>query len=183
MHTYLLRKRKCCRRRSRSPSFHVLQFEERPRELCECASVCLCFSYSVVFLIRCWAEGESQKAGAKYSRTRVLCCGCLWCGRDVEMTGGKPMPVDASIIAVPAAQIIISTALREFRKACILFKYVSISSCFCAFWIFVVNVRYNAFGVCRWIQKTTNVEELVREAFKLFLNAGYGCLCYVNYFS
>lgn len=41
------------------------------------------------------------------------------------MTGGKPLPVDASIIAVPAAQIIISTALREFRKACILFKYVA----------------------------------------------------------
>lgn len=44
-------------------------------------------------------------------------------GRDAEMTGGKPMPVDASIIAVPAAQIIISTAIREFRKACIFFKY------------------------------------------------------------
>lgn len=33
-----------------------------------------------------------------------------------------PLPVDASILAVPAAQIILSTAIREIRKALILFK-------------------------------------------------------------
>lgn len=32
--------------------------------------------------------------------------------------------VDASIIAVPAAQIIISTAIHELRKALVLFTYV-----------------------------------------------------------
>lgn len=33
-----------------------------------------------------------------------------------------PLPVDASIIAVPACQIILSTAFKEIRKALILFK-------------------------------------------------------------
>ncbi|XP_022903553.1 tyrosine-protein phosphatase non-receptor type 11-like isoform X3 [Onthophagus taurus] len=33
------------------------------------------------------------------------------------------LPVDASILAIPAAQIIISTALQELRKALILFKW------------------------------------------------------------
>ncbi|XP_017773846.1 PREDICTED: tyrosine-protein phosphatase corkscrew isoform X2 [Nicrophorus vespilloides] len=35
----------------------------------------------------------------------------------------NPLPVDASILAVPAAQIIISTAFQELRKALILFKW------------------------------------------------------------
>lgn len=47
---------------------------------------------------------------------------------------GREVPhIDASIIAVPAAQIIISTAIEEFRKALILFKYVRRLVFFCCY--------------------------------------------------
>ncbi|KRT81496.1 hypothetical protein AMK59_5764, partial [Oryctes borbonicus] len=41
----------------------------------------------------------------------------------IQAMSKDPLPVDASIIAIPAAQIIISTALHEIRKALIFFKW------------------------------------------------------------